>query len=345
MATRLRLATWNIEWFDALFDNDGRLLDDAASGRRQGVSRADQAAAIAHVMAAVDADLMLIVEAPDVSRSRSGIAALEGFAAQHGLRQRRVVAGFPSGTQQELALLFDPDILTARHDPQGRDAGPGAPAFNTQFRWDIDADGRAETHVFSKPPLEAAIGLRAGGPVLRLIGVHAKSKAPHGARTADDAMRIAIANRRKQLAQCHWIRLRVEAHLDAGDPVVVLGDLNDGPGLDAYEALFGRSGVEIVLGVPDLPARQLVDPHAQAVMAPRRGPLPSTARFFLAHEDRFLNALLDYVMLSADLVAAGRPIWRIWHPFDDPACFSDETLRTALLTASDHFPVSAELTV
>ncbi|MEL6235095.1 MAG: endonuclease/exonuclease/phosphatase family protein [Pseudomonadota bacterium] len=345
MATRLRLATWNIEWFDALFADDGRLLDDAAPARRHGVTRADQAAAIGHVMAAVDADLMLIVEAPDISRSRSGSAALEGFAARHGLRQRRVVTGYPSGTQQELALLLDPDVIAARHDPQGSAGGPGAPAFDRQFRWDIDADGRAETHVFSKPPLEAEIRHLPSGQALRLIGVHAKSKAPHGARDADDAMRIAIANRRKQLAQCHWIRLRVEAHLDAADPMVVLGDLNDGPGLDAYEALFGRSGVEIVLGVPDLPARQLVEPHAKAAMAPRRGPLPATARFFLAREDRFLNALLDYVMLSADLVAAGRPSWRIWHPFDDPACFADAALRAALLTASDHFPVSAELTM
>lgn len=34
-----------------------------------------------------------------------------------------------------------------------------------------------------------------------------------------------------------------------------------------------------------------------------------------------------------------RPVWRILHPFDDPACWKDPDLREALLTASDHFPV------
>jgi hypothetical protein len=30
-------------------------------------------------------------------------------------------------------------------------------------------------------------------------------------------MSFAIANRRKQLAQCIWLRRRIEAHLAAGD--------------------------------------------------------------------------------------------------------------------------------
>ena len=44
-----------------------------------------------------------------------------------------------------------------------------------------------------------------------MIGVHLKSKAPHGARDNAQAMQIAIANRRKQLAQAIWLRARVEA--------------------------------------------------------------------------------------------------------------------------------------
>jgi hypothetical protein len=35
--------------------------------------------------------------------------------------------------------------------------------------------------------------------------------------------------------------------------------------------------------------------------------------------------------------------WRIWHPFDDPACWRDHELRDALLDASDHFPVTLDL--
>ena len=54
--------------------------------------------------------------------------------------------------------------------------------------------------------------------------------------------------------------------------------------------------------------------------------------------------MLDYVMVSPDLHAMN-PRWRIWHPFDDPACYRDAHLREALLTASDHFPVSVDIAI
>jgi endonuclease/exonuclease/phosphatase family metal-dependent hydrolase len=339
----LRIATWNVEWFNALFDDAGTpLWDDEPSGR-QGVSRAAQLDAIGIVLTALDADAVLIVEAPDRSARRDTVAALEAFAAACRLRARRGVMGFASETEQELALLFDPDQLDAVHDPRGdptgrRGAG-GAPRFDGTFRIDLDQDGRDETIVFARPPLELAVTL-AGGRALRMIGVHAKSKAPHGARDVTEAMRIGIENRRKQLAQCLWLRARVVEHLASGDSLVVLGDLNDGPGLDVYEDLFGHSGVEVVLGLDAPPGLRLHDPHAAA--SPRRGGGPSTARFWIEAERRWLPALLDYVMLSPDLAARG-PRWRIWHPFDDAAGRSVPELHAALLAASDHFPVSVDL--
>ena len=120
---------------------------------------------------------------------------------------------------------------------------------------------------------------------------------------------------------------------------MVLGDLNDGPGLDEFESLFGRSLVEIVMG-PEGEAG-LYDPHARRALSSRLGPVPTTSRFWLNTEDRFFQALLDYVMVSAP-VRARHPRWRIWHPFDDPACWRDAALRDALLTASDHFPVTLD---
>ena len=64
---------------------------------------------------------------------------------------------------------------------------------------------------------------------------------------------MSIDNRRKQLAQCVWLRRRVDGHLAAGDSLIVMGDFNDGPGLDEFEKLFGHSGVEIVLGTDARP--------------------------------------------------------------------------------------------
>jgi len=339
----MRIATWNIEWFTELFDDDGNILADGEWSGRHDVTRAAQAEAIATVLTALDADAIMIIEAPDASHRRSARVALETFAEAFGLRTRRAVLGFENDTQQEIALLFDPDALKARHDPIGPEGGGhdalAAPRFDGSFEIDLDIDATPETVVWSKPPLELACR-SASGRAFRMIGVHAKSKAPHGVTGREAILRLAIENRRKQLAECIWLRRRVEEHLAAADPLIVLGDFNDGPGIDEYEKLFGRSGLEIVLGEAD--GGRLKDPHADMALQRRLGAMPTTARFYIPSQKRWLEVLLDYIMVSPDL-ARLNPAWRIWHPFDDPVCYRTPELREALLAASDHFPVTLDI--
>ncbi|WP_424831139.1 endonuclease/exonuclease/phosphatase family protein [Ruegeria sp.] len=335
----MRLATYNIEWFANLFDhNDTLIVDDSWSGRHD-VTKAQQVEAIAKVLTAVDADAILIVEAPNTGKSQNTVRALQRFADAFDLRTARAIMGFPNDTHQELGLLYDPEILHARHDPVGEPAtetgSPDAPRFDSVFRIDLDVDATEDLVRFSKPPMELVIEPTDGTP-FRLIGSHLKSKAPHGAESRDEAIRISIANRRKQLAQAIWLAQRVEGHLAQGDPVILLGDLNDGPGLDEFEHLFGRSSVEILLEAG------LYDPHAARAYGPRPGSVPSTARFARPDEGRYLEALLDYIMISDDL-RDRQPDWRIWHPFRDAACWGNPDLRDALLTASDHFPVTLDI--
>lgn len=333
MTRPLRLATYNTEWFDHLFDDTGALIDNGSRARRHGVTRAEQIDALTRVFRALDADGIMVIEAPDASRRRDGAAALEHFAARAGIRARRALIGFANDTQQEITFLYDPDRIEAAHDPL---SSPILPRFDMGFRIDLDTDADPEEVRWSKPPLELA--LTVDGAPLRLIGVHAKSKAPHGARDADHAMRLAIAARRKQLAQCIWLRYRVDDTLKLGQPVIVMGDFNDGPGLDEFEALFGRSGVDIVLG--EGKHAPLFDPNALQVLQSRVAAQASTARFWV--EGRWLSALLDYIMVSEDL-RAHDPQWTIWHPFDTESCWRDADLRDALLHASDHFPVTLDL--
>lgn len=340
----LRLATYNVEWFNALFDDDGHLLADDALSGRYGITRRDQIAALTTVFRALDADGIMVIEAPDTGSRRSTIRAMERFAAQAGLRARKALIGFPSETEQEIAFLYDPDSITARHDPKGQPTttfgAHDAPRFDGTFRYDLDADGTSEQIRFSKPPLE--IALTATDRNIRLIGVHAKSKAAHGHRSASEFLRISIDNRRKQLAECIWLRQRVDGHLARGESVIVMGDLNDGPGLDEYEKLFGRSGVEVVLGTAAPPERRLCDPHATMELGQRIGLAPSSARFFQPAQDQWLEALLDFIMVSPDLCTT-HPRWRIWHPLDNAEVAKNPDLATALLTASDHFPVTLDL--
>lgn len=336
----MRIATYNVEWFNNLFSASGKLLEDGENSGRYDVTRADQLAALGTVFTAMDADAVMIVEAPDNHRRRGTVPMLEAFAARYDLRTRLALLGFSNDTRQEIALLYDPDALEVRHDPQGRAKGT-APRFDGSYRIDLDTDAAREHVTFSKPPLEIAARSRAGTE-FRMMGVHVKSKAPHGAVGEAAITRLSIENRRKQLAQCIWLRERVREVLSAGESLVVMGDFNDGPGLDEYEKLFGRSGIEIVLGWDEPPQTQLYDPHARAALARRIGAAPATARFYLAAQKQYFSALLDYVMVSPDLRAKD-PDWRIWHPFDNPACYNAPDLREALLAASDHYPVSVDI--
>ena len=115
----LRLATYNVEWFNALFDDHGRMLEDGAPSTRYKVSRGEQLSALGVVFNALDADGIMIIEAPDTNGKRSTVKALETFAKAAGLRAHKALIGYPSDTEQEIAFLYDPDRLTVRHDPQG----------------------------------------------------------------------------------------------------------------------------------------------------------------------------------------------------------------------------------
>ncbi len=331
----MRLASYNVAWFNALFDDQGDMTDGHEWSSRYNITKDQQADALGKVFQAMDADAVMVIEAPDTGSKRSTHEALSTFAETYDLRTRAIVMGFANDTQQEIALLYDPTVLTVEHDPQ---SSPDAPRFDQEFSIDLDIDGQEDTVIFSKPPLELA-AKSASGRAFRIIGAHLKSKAPHGARSDEEARTISIANRRKQLAQAIWLRRRAEAHLVQGDSLILMGDLNDGPGLDQYENLFGRSSVEILIG--DAP-HDLYDAHAQDVMTNRFGPRHSSARFFIRQEKRYLQALLDYIMVSPDLKGQAGP-WRILHPFDDALCWSCDDLRQALLTASDHFPVVLDI--
>ncbi|WP_406870692.1 endonuclease/exonuclease/phosphatase family protein [Thioclava sp. 'Guangxiensis'] len=325
----LRIATYNVEWFTNLFDRDGRPAFDDRPMRHGQVSAREQAEAIARVMATVDADLILVVEAPDDAVGRYTRVSLEMFAAAFGLRTRACLHGMASTTAQEIALLYDPDRVRVGLAPEpGRHPVPKVHGLSSG------------DHVFDKPPLEAVV--QAGAQDFHLIGVHIKSKITHG-ETASNMHRLALRNRRKQLAQSLWLRERVEQLLEERKSVILLGDLNDGPGLDEYEEILGQSALEVIAGQLGPGHYLLHDPHARIGTAPTLAQ-PASARFWSVAEQQYFGAIVDYIMVSGDL-CANRPAWRIWHPFDDPACYRDPELRDALLAASDHYPVSLDLVV
>ena len=92
----MRIATYNVEWFNSLFDDTGRLLEDDGWSGRHGVRRAAQITALGTVFRAVDADAVMVIEAPDESRHRATHVALVQIPRLSG-QAFRFEAGHHSG--------------------------------------------------------------------------------------------------------------------------------------------------------------------------------------------------------------------------------------------------------
>ena len=188
------------------------------------------------------------MEAPNTTTTtgvRSTAQALENFAAAEGLRLDKAVIGFPSAGLQELALWHGPSKLTITHGAGARPKSNSNPPFDKPFRQDTDEDRFKELYAHYRPPLEAKVQ---GGGEFHVLLVHAKSKGIFREMNLVQLQRENERNCRKLFAEAYSIRRRVDDWQDEERKFLVMGDVNDGPGMDFYERLFGRSAFEIVMG-------------------------------------------------------------------------------------------------
>ena len=123
-------------------------------------------------------------------------------------------------------------------------------SFYGPWEADIDDDGLKERHKWDRKPLEAVFEIGSGGPQLQIILVHTKSKGIFSVVDLHNFQKISLANRKRLVAQALKLRNRLDQLLQEVHPlpVVVMGDMNDGPGLDPFEMMVGRSFVETVMG-------------------------------------------------------------------------------------------------
>lgn len=329
----IRLCTYNIEWFDHLFNSN--------NSPKTGQKVVDRFDAITKVFNEINADLIGIVEAPNstASGAQSTVAKLENFASQYGLRTTKAKTGYISGGKQEIAVLFDPTVLTVSHTPGGSTNSKSNPRFNGEFYFDTDDDRIKEVYKHYRPPLEAKLKVKATGKEFRLIVAHTKSKGIFSSVDMIHLERESRRNRLKIFAECRWIRRRVDEWLDKGHDVVVMGDINDGPGMDEYEMRYGRSGVEVIMGSIFEPDRVLRN-HAGQPKWGRYGWSPSTVRFKDRITETYVNVLIDHILVSGGLKTSGQNPHQIWNPYENDQA---KPLKDELLDASDHFPVTINL--
>ena len=120
------------------------------------------------------------------------------------------------------------------------------------FELPNENDGIIEKYKFERYPLYVELQT-ATGQVFRVLGLHLKSKGIFDAYEWSKWWAVADANRKKLIAQASRIRVEfLDRYL--GDPatqripLLVCGDINDGPGMDASEKRLFGSAVERLMG-------------------------------------------------------------------------------------------------
>ena len=253
----IKLVLWNVEWMNDLFvSNAGPAAfrpDDERPFHNPEATVRQRRDDLSGVLKELAPDVVVVAEGP--SRTEE-LQLFFDQDMQPGTWQAQIQTS--KGQSQNLGVAVRID--------QNKFQGPPLQFHNTStmdefgsFVADVDDDGIDEEYHFERRPLYVEI-FPVDGKAFRLLGLHLKSKGIFTAYEWSKWWQIADANRRKILAQASRLRLYfLDPYLRNAEtkdiPLIVCGDINDGPGLDASEKRLFGSGVERLMGSiwnPDL---------------------------------------------------------------------------------------------
>lgn len=214
---------YNVKWMADLFEG--------------GVAKPDtvtRVQAIADVIKRVNPSVLALTEAANDPAANQGFIA--AFLPDSGYK---LAAGQSRG-RQDVVVYHRPRFEVISIDD----------SYGYYDAWtdDVDQDGVEERLRWERRPLEVVFRVGASGPKFRLIVVHTKSKGIFDVTDLAGFQSISLGNRKKLVAQATKLRTRIDKLLRDGESLIVLGDFNDGPGMDAFERVLGGSFVENVMG-------------------------------------------------------------------------------------------------
>jgi endonuclease/exonuclease/phosphatase family metal-dependent hydrolase len=297
----IRVASLNGEWMNNWFTSDALPADfvptfdlDTDLGNDTDVT----ATRLANLIRAVDPDILGLEEAP--SRREELALFVDRYLSDGGIRRYELLMG-DTGGAQKLALLYKPTVVEAG-------LVPATELTNLIQPWDadVDGDGVIDSYEFTRTPLVTTADV--DGRTLRVIVAHTKSNfINHGEKMWNDPsfhqafIMAALKNRRRISTEAMRIRTYLDEELvrDPNVRIIVMGDLNDGPGRDYFEEKYLAHNVtDILVGSPFDP--ELIFTHAQHDV---RKDDRYTAVFddFIPVPTPDRKLLLDHVLLSPSL--------------------------------------------
>ena len=289
----MRICSVNVEWMNDWFTPDDEPPAFRPQFRRDGQlnDTATTAGRLAAMLKAIDADVIAIQEGP----SRAAELAL--FVDRVPRRRVRVLPRRQRRPAEARAALPERHVGGAHRRP--RTWSPNGRPTSTATR-------SSTLYRFTRTPL--VVDLVIGDQPLQLVVAHTKSNFINMGRelwenpaTRQAFIVEALTNRRRISAE----GMRIRRYLDAPPrrrrrtaPIIVLGDLNDGPGLDYFEERYLTHNVtDIVVGSAFRPEWQFT--HAQH-------DVPAAQRYTAVFEDfiptrEVRRLLLDHILLSPGL--------------------------------------------
>lgn len=288
----------------------------------------ERAHAIASQIREIQPDLLGIVEAAEKKHhheaflSDMGLGSL-GYQVAKSPRSRR---------HQELVFYYRSPLRLISLDDHYD--------FYDEWIEDIDQDGIREVCAFERRPLEGVFAIEGTEQILTIILASIKSKGVFSVSDFLNHQHLAVANRKRQLAQCKKLRERADSLLaeSTSSSFIIMGDFNDDPGLDSYERIIGASAIETLMGSVFDPARILHNALWHMKQGARHKDL-WTYEFY----DRIVanaephRTWIDHIFLSPVLLNPNAPLRYIINSGDIGQ--KNEISRLA----SDHFPVFCRL--
>jgi endonuclease/exonuclease/phosphatase family metal-dependent hydrolase len=295
---KLRVASINGEWMNSWFTADGTpaafLPTFKLPGESQSNSTAKTTARLAAVIRAINPDILGLQEAPS-RKEELDLFITTHLTGSSGPLYSAILGD--SGGAQKLGLLYKPSKVSASLTPSS--------ALHTLLDpWsaDVDGDMMLEPYEFTRNPL--VVNIQAGSNPFQVIVMHTKSNFVNQGQAMwqDPARRqeyvvAALKARRRNATEGMRARKYMEEQIAAGTTVriILMGDLNDGPGMDYFEENYLAHNVtDILVGSAFEP--ELIFKHAQH-------DVPRAQRFSAQFDDFVENVnkkklLLDHILRS-----------------------------------------------
>jgi hypothetical protein len=338
----LKLVLWNMEWLNDLFvadtqapqfrpDNEKTKTNSTVKQRRDDLSS---------VLRELMPDVVIVVEGPSKPEE------LQLFFDSIGQGVWTTKLQVSSNSSQNIGVAVRTDTGKFNQQPIKQWDTKVDSRFDP-FLIDTDNDEIKEQHHFERRPLYVEISPSQGAP-FRVLGLHLKSKGIFSAYEWSEWWAIADANRKKILAQAThihdaFIRPYLTDSQTKQIPLIVCGDINDGPGLDASEKRLFGSGVERLMGNIWQPGHCLGNALFDALKPKDREELDFSSIYTTSYRDPIFNNVYQKEWIDHILYSNQKPVSWVQNAKVNENMPDKTLIWKKYKHASDHYPVSVEV--